>query len=237
VGVRRSIALLRAFAVEQTQPEVFYGLLAQDSVALVQRHGSLRGKTVVDVGAGPVEFADAFCRAGARYLALDSDQTAIRPAGVAGSAAVVAMGARLPLRSSSVDVAFSSNVLEHVTDPAGFADELVRVVRPGGLVVVSYTNWLSPWGGHETSPFHYLGGSRAIRLYTRRYGHSPKNRVGENVFPVSVSFGLRWARQQPAAALLEARPRYYPRWTRGLLRVPGLREFATWNLFLVLRKR
>jgi len=235
--VRRSIALLRAFAVEQTRPEVFYGLLARDSVDLVQRHGVLEGKTVVDVGAGPVEFAAAFAAAGARYLAVDSDPAAIRPAEAAGSAAVVALGGRLPLRTGSVDVAFSSNVLEHVPDPAGFADELVRVVRPGGLVVLSYTNWLSPWGGHETSPFHYLGGRRAIRLYARRYGHPPKNRVGENLFRVSVSFGLRWARRQPAAVLLEARPRYYPRWTRILLRVPGLREVATWNLFLVMRKR
>ncbi len=235
--MRRSIALLRAFAVEQTRPEVFYGLLARDSVDLVQRHGTLQGKTVVDVGAGPVEFAAAFAAAGARYLAVDSDPAAIRPAEVAGSAAVVALGGRLPLRTGSVDVAFSSNVLEHVPDPAGFADELVRVVRPGGLVVLSYTNWLSPWGGHETSPFHYLGGRRAIRLYARRYGHPPKNRVGENLFRVSVSFGLRWARRQPAAVLLEARPRYYPRWTRILLRVPGLREVATWNLFLVMRKR
>ncbi len=235
--MRRSIALLRAFAVEQTRPEVFYGLLARDSVELVQRHGTLQGKTVVDVGAGPVEFAAAFAAAGARYLAVDSDPAAIRPAEVAGSAAVVALGGRLPLRTGSVDVAFSSNVLEHVPDPAGFADELVRVVRPGGLVVLSYTNWLSPWGGHETSPFHYLGGRRAIRLYARRYGHPPKNRVGENLFRVSVSFGLRWARRQPAAVLLEARPRYYPRWTRILLRVPGLREVATWNLFLVMRKR
>jgi SAM-dependent methyltransferase len=237
VGLRRSIALLRAFAVEQTQPEVFYGLLAQDSVDLVQRHGSVQGKTVVDVGAGPPEFARAFCAAGASYLAVDSDLAAIVPAGVPGSAAVVALGGRLPLRTGSVDVAFSSNVLEHVADPAAFAEELVRVVRPGGLVVLSYTNWLSPWGGHETSPFHYLGGRRAIRIYARRYGHPPKNRVGENLFRVSVSFGLRWARRQPAATLLEARPRYYPRWARALLRVPGLREIATWNLFLVLRKR
>jgi SAM-dependent methyltransferase len=236
-GVRRSVALLRAFAVEQSHPEVFYGLLARDSVALVQRHGRLQGRTVVDIGAGPVEFASAFVAAGARYLAVDSDPAAIRLADVAGAAAVVAEGERLPLRTGSVDVAFSSNVLEHVTDPSGLADELVRVVCPGGLVVLSYTNWLSPWGGHETSPFHYLGGRRAVRLYTRRYGHPPKNRVGENLFPISVSFGLRWARRQSDADLLEALPRYYPRWTRGLLRVPGLREVATWNLFLVLRKR
>jgi len=31
-------------------------------------------------------------------------------------------------------------------------------------------------------------------------------------------------------------PRYHPRWARGILRVPGLREVATWNLVLVVRK-
>jgi hypothetical protein len=103
-------------------------------------------------------------------------------------------------------------------------------------VVVGYTNWLSPWGGHETSPWHYLGGHRAIRRYTQRYGHPPKNRVGENAFKVSVADGLRWARSQPGTELLVARPRYYPGWAAPLVRVPGLREVATWNLLLVLRR-
>ena len=36
---------------------------------------------------------------------------------------------------------------------------------------------------------------------------------------------------------LDAFPRYYPRWCRPLVRVPGLREVATWNLALVLERR
>src|SRR6266700_2024506 len=47
--------------------------------------------------------------------------------------------------------------LEHVPDPMGLAEEMIRVTRPGGLVYLSYTNWYSPWGGHEMSPWHYLG--------------------------------------------------------------------------------
>jgi hypothetical protein len=36
--------------------------------------------------------------------------------------------------------------------------------------------------------------------------------------------------------VIAARPRYYPRWCRALLLVPGLREIATWNLLLILRR-
>lgn len=236
-GLRRSVALLRAFGVEQTQPEVFYRLLARDSVALVGEHGPLAGRTVLDVGAGPPQFATAFAAAGARYVALDADPAELRGPRPAGTAAVAGQGERLPVASESVDVCFSSNVVEHVPAPWRFTDELVRVTRPGGLVVVSYTNWLSPWGGHETSPWHYLGGYTAGERYGRKYGHPPKNQYGIGLFPVSVAAGLRWARGCAEAELVDARPRYLPPYARALLRVPGVREVATWNLWLVLRRR
>jgi hypothetical protein len=126
--------------------------------------------------------------------------------------------------------------LEHVGDWPGMLAEMVRVTRPGGVVFVSFTNWLSPWGGHETSPWHYLGGDRAARRYQRRNGRPPKNRYGTSLYPVSVAAALAWARAAPGAVLADAVPRYLPGWTRPLLRVPVLREFLTWNLLLVLRR-
>jgi len=234
--VGRSLALLRAFRVEQTDPDRFYGLLAEDSADLVSSFTRLEGQCVLDVGAGPVQFAEAFHTRGARYVAVDHDECALTRCPLPDAAAVVASGQHLPFPDASVDVAFSSNVFEHVRRPQRLGDEMVRVTRPGGLVVVAYTNWLSPWGGHETSPFHYLGGQQAVERYRRRYGHAPKNQVGVNLFRVSVAAGLHWARTQPSAVLLEARPRYYPRWTRALLVLPGVREVATWNLLLVLRR-
>jgi hypothetical protein len=128
-------------------------------------------------------------------------------------------------------------VLEHVPDPFAMADEMLRVTRPGGTVFLAFTNWLSPWGGHETSPWHYLGGHHAARRYARRLGRSPKNVYGESLFPVSVAAALRWARRQRNADLVHFRPRYLPDWARPVVYVPGVREFVTWNLVLVLRKR
>lgn len=235
--MRRSWRLLQAFRVEQTDPSVFYRVLADDTIRLIERHGHVAGRRVLDVGAGPRQFAEAFTSRDATYVAVDADPDALERCEHPKSYGVVASGTRLPLADSRFDIVLSSNVFEHVRIPERLADELVRVVRPGGLVFLSYTNWLSPWGGHETSPFHYLGGSRAIRLYERRYGHPPKNRVGTNLFRTSVAQGLRWARARPDVELLEARPRYYPSRVSGLVRIPGVRELVTWNLWLALRKR
>ena len=108
-------------------------------------------------------------------------------------------GLALPLADASVGVAFSSNVLEHVPEPETMAEEMVRVTRAGGFVVLSYTLWWSPWGGHETAPWHYLGGERAARRYRRRHGHEPKNRFGGSLFPLTAGRMLRWARAQEAS--------------------------------------
>lgn len=231
-GLRRSVRLFRSFLVEQTEPERFYSTLAEDSIELLREHTELAGRTVLDVGAGPSEFARAFRAAGAHYVPVDHDPTvaSVRDGGVVGDAL------RLPLADGSVDIVFSSNMWEHVPDPEAVADELLRVTRPGGLVFLSYTNWLSPWGGHETSPWHWLGGERAIARYERRHGHPPKNRVGETLHRVSVRQGLEWAAGADAD-VLAARPRYLPDAARVVLRVPGLREVVTWNLLLLLRRR
>ncbi len=96
---------------------------------------------------------------------------------------------QLPFADDSFGVTYSSNVLEHVSEPWTMADEMVRVTRPGGLVFLSYTLWYGPWGGHETAPWHFLGGHRAARRYEKKHGHPPKNVFGTSLFPVTAAAG------------------------------------------------
>ena len=234
--VARSVRLLRAFRTEQAAPDVYYAGLARDTACQLGQYLGLAGRVVADVGGGPGYFAREFRVAGARTLCLDTDRGELAGLGHPEPGSAIGSALRLPLASGSVDVCFSSNVLEHVGDWRGMLAEMVRVTRPDGIVFVAFTNWLSPWGGHETSPWHYLGGDRAARRYQRRHGRPPKNRYGASLYPVSVSAALAWARSVPGAVLVDAVPRYLPGWTRPLLRVPVLREFLTWNLLLVLRR-
>jgi SAM-dependent methyltransferase len=231
-----AIKLLSAFTAEQSDPTRFYTLLAQDSIALVERHAKLAGARVADIGGGAGWFTAMFRERGAQCLLVEPDRDELYSHGEPGQASVIGDGYWLPLADASVDVCFSSNVLEHVRDPAGFVDEMIRVTRPGGLVYLSYTVWLSPWGGHESAPFHYLGGHYAARRYTRKHGHAPKNLFGQTMFPLGVGRVLALLRKRTDIAVVEARPRYYPRWCTFLIHLPGLRELLTWNLLVILRR-
>ncbi|MGD9961209.1 class I SAM-dependent methyltransferase [Nocardioides sp.] len=235
--LRRSIRLFGDFRHEQDDPRRFYSALAHDSIGQLSGYHDLEGSLVLDVGGGPGYFRDAFRAAGADYVALDADVGELSGLGSIAQGTVIGDGMNLPFRDASVDVCYSSNVLEHVPDPWRMADEMMRVTRPGGIAFISYTVWYGPWGGHETSPWHFVGGLRARRRYQRTHGHEPKNKFGESLFAVTVGSGLAWARQQGHGEVLATIPRYNPRWSYLLTRIPVLRELATWNLVIVVRKR
>lgn len=239
----RSVRLLSAFRYEQSAPARFYGALADDTAAMVSElwrgvcGDDPAGKTVLDVGGGPGYFATAFASAGLRYIGVEPDPGEMhaagpQPTGEAGTF-VRASGMALPFADASVDICLSSNVAEHVPRPWQLGNEMLRVTRPGGLAVLSYTVWLGPFGGHEMGLTHYLGGQRAARRYTRRHGHPPKNNYGSSLFAVSAADGLDWARH--TGALAAAFPRYHPRWAWSMTKVPGIREFGVSNLVLVLQ--
>jgi len=238
--LRRTWTLFRAFQVEQTDPDRFYSLLADDSVRQLSSWTPLAGRRLLDVGGGPGYFGAAFRRAGATYASVDADLGELSAAGKPGPGTVLGSSLALPVHDNAVDVCYSSNVLEHVPEPERMADEMVRVTRPGGVVFLSWTTWLSPWGGHETSPWHYLGGRHAARRFTRRNGRAPKNEYGRTLFAVSARRMRGWVRRAEAAHrvnLLDALPRYHPRWAHWVAAVPGVREVACWNYVLVLEVR
>jgi SAM-dependent methyltransferase len=236
-SLRRSWQLLRAFRLEQSDPDRFYGLLARDSARQLAAYADLRGASLLDVGGGPGYFASAFRASGARYAAVDADLGELSLRSTPGLGTVLGSGLALPVRTDSVDICYSSNVLEHVPEPQAMAEEMLRVTRPSGIVFLSWTTWWSPWGGHETAPWHYLGGAYAARRYGRRHGHPPKNEFGRTLFATHARPMLRWARTTPHGELVDVFARYHPRWAGWVARVPAVGEVAAWNVVLVLRAR
>jgi SAM-dependent methyltransferase len=235
--LRRSVDLLGGFRIEQSDPDRFYEMLADDTVSQLRDHLDLDGALALDVGTGAGYMTRAMRAAGSTCYGIEYDLGELTWRGEPPTGIAIASALEMPFADRSFDVAFSSNVLEHVPDPWTMADEMVRVTKPGGIVYLSYTNWLSPWGGHETAPWHYLGGERAAQRYRAKTGNEPKNRFGESLFAVSVSDALQWARAHRDADLVAAIPRYHPSWAQWGVKVPGVREVVTWNLVLVLVRR
>lgn len=234
----RSLRLLRSFAYEQFRPRIFYSLLARDTHMLIDAllrdltGQPLAGSSVLDVGGGPGYFSEAF--SDCWYVGLEPSVSEMSAAGLSGYGAVRGDGAALPFTDGSFDVVYSSNVAEHIPDWRAMGSEMLRVARPGGLVVLSYTVWLGPFGGHETGLWqHYVGGEFARRRYAKAHGHEPKNVWGQSLFAVSAREGLAWA--EGTGRLAAAFPRYHPVWAWWVTKVPVVREFAVSNLVLVLR--
>ena len=192
---------------------------------------------MLDVGGGPGYFADAFRAAGATYYAIDSDLGELSGRGEPVPGTVLGSGMALPIADGQIDICFSSNVLEHVPDPWLMADEMVRVTRPGGTVFLSYTGW---WGRTAATrpplalPRRHIalrGATSGGRASHRRT--SSANRSSRSLWPAACAGPARAATPswwRPSRGTTRAGRTAY--W-----RCPGLREFATWNLVVVLRRR
>ena len=179
-GLERVRTLWRLFRAEQTDPAPFYRLLAAESADdLDRRYGPLREQTIVDLGCGPGFYTDALRAVGATVIPVDNDPGEMAMVGAPPEGALIADAGALPLDDGSVDGAFCSNLLEHTPAAAPVISEIERVLRPGGWGYISWTNWYSPWGGHDMSRISLPGAharAAAVRAPPRSAAQEPVRR-------------------------------------------------------------
>lgn len=214
---------------ERIDPIPFHERTAADAMKLLRP--SLDGRLVLDLGCGPGHSTRALRSRGATVVPVDLSAVEFAGPGGPPGHQLIADGQRLPFRDGCFDGVYTSNMLEHVPDPRRALAEMTRVIRPDGWLWLSWTNWFSPWGGHDIAPFHYLGVRLGVAAHRRLRGWEPKNVPGESLFPLHIGTVLAIIQKSPDLELSDVRPRYYPS-QAWILRVPGLRELATWNCVL-----
>lgn len=227
-----ALGLWRGFRSEKSDPETFYAALSDETVRRFPVDVS--GQSILDLGCGPGWFCRGLERAGASVIGIDLDEDDVAKARTHGLAVAVADGRTLPFPDASFDGVFCSNMLEHTPDPAAILADAARVTKPGGWVWMSWTVWYGPWGGHAIAPFHYFGPRLGLKIRTRLMGPpTGKNLPFERLWPTHVGQVLKAVKAEPSLVLRDAYPRYWPS-QRWILKVPGLREFLSWNCVLVL---
>jgi SAM-dependent methyltransferase len=181
----------------------------------------------VDVEQSRIDLAHKRHLSGATFLCIDGD--------------------RLPFDDCSFDGAFVNEVLEHVPNEQISLQELFRVLRPGGaLVVISPNRWF-PIEGHEVIiGSHSSGGPAPLipwlpELITRRWTQArnywPRQLIGHvqrGDFAI-LEVGFIWPVFEHYPWLPEPVIKMYQERMRRIDNVPGIRRFGVSTLVVGIR--
>jgi SAM-dependent methyltransferase len=119
-----------------------------------------RGALLLDLGCGSGRIISKVARPGDTALAADIDLTLLSKAHNRGSQPLcVDFDTPLPLADGVVDGAMIIDALEHTEHPRSILDELHRVLRAGGILVV----FTPPYDSHT-----WIAAEKAHNFVTRR---------------------------------------------------------------------
>jgi SAM-dependent methyltransferase len=112
-------------------------------------------RRILDLGCGTGTMLGYLARYGATE-GVDADLDAISYCRQRGIENVqVVEGSGLPFEDSKFDLVTVLDVLEHTEDAAGMLEEVKRVLRPGGLLLISVPAFMLLWGAQDVVSHHF----------------------------------------------------------------------------------
>jgi SAM-dependent methyltransferase len=206
-----------------------------------------REDVLLDCGAGTGLFAEEMASA-CRVMVLDDHEEALRmlrtrfrPDQILSLA-----GDRVPLPDQSLDYVTALDVLEHTPDDAAVVRGFHRLLRPGGLAVVTVPASMALWSDWDVVLHHFRRYSRAQLRSLFPEGDWEIVHANYTNVPVYPAVWLvrRWRKWFPAKGDQRAEDRMPTLWLNRLLRWQFV-GLARWSLpmpfgvslLLVARKR
>jgi SAM-dependent methyltransferase len=136
------------------QPDYWWYRARSELLRIVVEEHIGEPRTVLDVGSadGP---SVAWMRRHGRRVALDLDFAALAPGDVCASALA------MPFHDAGFDVVAAFDVLEHCDPESVALEEIARVLRPGGRLLIAVPAYQWAWTSFDRDIGHH-------RRYTRR---------------------------------------------------------------------
>jgi SAM-dependent methyltransferase len=123
-------------------------------LAMINQYAPLAGRRILDTGCGLGMYVRAFRQFSDEVYGIDIDADKIAEASREWPNLRVAPAEQLPFEDQFFDVVLSHEVWEHVGDDRAAAREAVRVLKPGGRLVIFAPNRLYFF---ETHGFYWRG--------------------------------------------------------------------------------
>ena len=109
-------------------------------------HELPRRPKVLDLGCGSGIFAEMAAKLGADTIGVDISEIAVEKLNIKHKnnknlSFKVSVAEKLPFKDATFDLIMCFEVLEHLRDPQKALNEIKRVIKPRGLVLISVPNW------------------------------------------------------------------------------------------------
>lgn len=131
---------------------IMFGLKGMKSREIIDLVSPRQGERLLDVGCGTGALLNAMHLVyGTEGFGIDFSSAAIEAAvtyNPCGNSYEVADALKLPYKDDSFDLSLSFDAIEHVSDPEVFVQEMVRVTKPGGRIMLYTPSRRFRWTWH-----------------------------------------------------------------------------------------
>lgn len=157
----------------------------------------ITGKQFLDAGCGTGWVSAEAAARGAQVTSMDMGPELLKEvAKKAKTKTVVGSILEMPFADNSFDIVVSTEVIEHVTEPLKAIQEMHRVLKPGGVVVITTPNAFWHWAIRLSNALHlrpyqglenWLSWDQFMNAHTL-LGYTTLKKRGIHTFPFILGF-------------------------------------------------
>lgn len=159
--------------------------------------GDIKGKKLVDIGAGTGWFSSRAHQREAEVYSLDIGLELLVEVRKKVKAREIAGNTMdLPFRENSFEIVISSEVIEHTDSPEKAVHEMARILKPGGIMIVTCPNRIWLWAVHlanflKIRPFHGhedMPSFNQLERFVNSAGLEIEKHIGFHPWPFQIRF-------------------------------------------------